>query len=100
VEHGEDERGAVVREMLEETGLLVRPERLLGRVLLPGLPGQVLAVADYACRLVGDPGAARAGDDAAAVAWVAPGDVESLDLTDGLAGHLREWGVLPPRPAG
>jgi ADP-ribose pyrophosphatase YjhB (NUDIX family) len=94
VEPGEDERAAVVREVREETGLRVRPERLLGRVRLPGPPGVVFEVADYTCRLESPPADARAGDDAEAVAWVRPEDIDALALTDGLAGHLRAWGVL------
>jgi 8-oxo-dGTP diphosphatase len=94
VEPGEDEHAAVIREVAEETGLRVHPERLLGRVRLPGPPGVVYEVADFVCRLDGDPAAARAGDDADAVAWVAPAEIGALALTDGLLGHLRAWGVL------
>jgi 8-oxo-dGTP diphosphatase len=94
VEPGEDELSALVREVREETGLRVRPERLLGRVRLPGPPGLVYEVADYACRLESGPGEARAGDDAEAVTWTRPEKIDSLALTDGLAGHLRGWGVI------
>ena len=50
VEHGEAPRDAVVREVAEETGLVVEVDRLVG---LYWRPRQAVLVAQFACRVVG-----------------------------------------------
>ena len=92
IEPGETDAEAVVREMIEETGLTVEVGRLIGRVQRPGLNGAVIDIRDYAATVTG--GTLRAGDDAADARWVASGDLESLDITDGLIDALTDWGVL------
>ena len=92
IEAGETDAEALVREMLEETNLVVRVGRLLGRVQRPGLDGAVVDISDYAATVIG--GTLRAGDDAAEARWVAAGDLDSLDITDGLIEALTVWGVL------
>jgi len=62
VEPGESDAEAVVREMAEETGLVVEPGTLVGTVRR----GPYL-IADYRCAVVG--GTLRAGDDAIELAW-------------------------------
>jgi len=80
----------------EETGLQVTCGPLLGTVERPGLDGAVLDIRDYLAVVTG--GRLAAGDDAAGVLWVTPGQAARLDaagqLTAGLAGVLRSWGVL------
>jgi 8-oxo-dGTP diphosphatase len=92
IEPGESDAEAVVREMIEETGLTVEVGRLIGRVQRPGLNGAVIDIRDYAATVTG--GTLRAGDDAADARWVAPGELESLDITEGLIDALTDWGVL------
>ena len=82
VELGETLERALVREMLEETGLAVAPVELLtvfdriqeeaGRV------SYHYVIVDYLCRYEG--GEARAGSDAEAVAWAALADLPAYDL--------------------
>lgn len=97
VEPGETDAQAVVRELLEETGLLVACDRRLGRVERPGLAGAVLDISDYIAFVTG--GELRAGDDAAAARWLNPDEVAALDaagqLTGELLATLRGWSVLP-----
>lgn len=88
VEPGEDDHTAVVRELVEETGLVVVPVQLVGRVTR----GRY-AIADYACTPVG--GALRAGDDALDVRWCSAADLAALPLVDGLLEALTEWDALP-----
>jgi ADP-ribose pyrophosphatase YjhB (NUDIX family) len=97
VEPGETDREATVREALEETGLDVRPERLVGVVERAGPDGAVFVIRDYACSLApgADPAAARAATDAADLCWCPPDQVAGLDCAPGLVDALREWGVLP-----
>ena len=83
---------AVAREMIEETGLTVEVGRLIGRVQRPGLNGAVVDIRDYAATVTG--GTLRPGDDAADARWVAPGDLGSLEITEGLIDALTAWGVL------
>jgi len=92
IEPGETDAEAVIREMIEETGLTVEVGRLIGRVQRPGLNGAVIDIRDYAATVTG--GTLRAGDDAADARWVAPGELESLDITEGLIDALTDWGVL------
>jgi 8-oxo-dGTP diphosphatase len=92
IEPGETDAEALVREMIEETGLAVEVGRLIGRVRRPGLSGAVIDIRDYAATVTG--GTLRPGDDAADARWVAPAELESLDITEGLIDALTGWGVL------
>jgi 8-oxo-dGTP diphosphatase len=92
IEPGETDAEALVREMLEETGLHVELGPLVGQVQRPGLNGAVIDIRDYAATIAG--GALRAGDDAADARWVDIGDLGSLPTTDGLIEALTDWGVL------
>ena len=94
IEPGETDAEALVREMLEETSLVVEVGRLLGRVRRPGLNGAVIDIRDYAATVTG--GTLRPGDDAADARWVAPGDLGSLEITEGLVEALSSWGVFGP----
>ena len=92
IEPGESDVEALVREMLEETGLTVAPGRLLGRVRRPAPDGNVIVIRDYAATVIG--GSLRAGDDAADARWVTGEELGGLELTEGLVKFLTDWGVL------
>jgi ADP-ribose pyrophosphatase YjhB (NUDIX family) len=92
IEPDETDAEALVREMLEETGLAVEVGPLLGSVQRPGLNGAVIDIRDYAATVIG--GTLRPGDDATDARWVAIGDLDSLQITDGLIEALTSWGVL------
>ena len=94
VEVGEAMADAVRRELYEETGLRGRVVRHLGWVERIGAEAHFV-IHDYLVA-VGDPGAATAGDDAAAVQWVPLDVVGDLPgLAPGLAGFLRDHAVIP-----
>jgi 8-oxo-dGTP diphosphatase len=88
VEPGESDAEAVVREMAEETGLVVEPGTLVGTVRR----GPYL-IADYRCAVVG--GTLRAGDDATDARWCDAATLASLPLVPLLYDTLREWDALP-----
>ena len=92
IEPGETDAEALVREMREETGLTVEPGQLIGTVRRPAQDGDVFDIRDYAATVTG--GTLRAGDDAAEARWVAPGEMGSLPVTEGLVEALTSWGVL------
>jgi 8-oxo-dGTP diphosphatase len=94
VEPGETDAEALVREMREETGLVVQAGRWLGSVRRPYRDGDVIDIRDYAATVIG--GTLVAGDDAADTRWVDEEDFASLPLTEGLAEILTSWGVLGP----
>jgi len=94
IEPGETDAQALVREMLEETGLTVEVGRLLGRVRRPFLDGAVIDIGDYAVTVTG--GTLRPGDDAADARWVAAAELNSMEITEGLIEALTDWGVLGP----
>jgi 8-oxo-dGTP diphosphatase len=97
IEPGESDASALVREVLEETGLSVVPGPLLGVVQRPGLAGAVLDIRDYQAVVTG--GELAAGDDAADARWSTPAELARLAargaLTSGLTEALASWGVLP-----
>lgn len=93
IEPGETHQQAVVREVLEETGLSVECRRLLGSAEIPAPGGAVIEVSDYLAVVTG--GLLSPGDDADDARWVTAADMAGLPLTDGLAGYLTAWGAYP-----
>lgn len=93
IEPGETDQQAVVREVLEETGLRVECGPLLGTAELPGPDGAVIDVSDYLAVITG--GELTAGDDADDARWVTAAELADLPLTDGLAGYLAAWDTYP-----
>ena len=94
VEAGETLHEAVVREVMEETGLEVVVDRFVGYVERIG-EGYHFVILDFGVTLL-DPGTDPiAGDDAAEAAWVPFEDVGELRLVDGLYDFLRDHDVLP-----
>lgn len=97
IEPGETDEQAMVRELREETGLLVACGRMLGRVERPGLAGSIFDIRDYLASVKG--GKLAAGDDAAVARWLSPAEIAALDaagqLTPDLLPTLRAWSVLP-----
>jgi 8-oxo-dGTP diphosphatase len=97
IEPGETDEQAVIREVAEETGLLVTCGRLLGTAELPGIAGATVIVRDYLAELAAGSAAqvAVAGDDAADVRWVTSAEADAMDasgeLTSGLLSTLRSW---------
>jgi ADP-ribose pyrophosphatase YjhB (NUDIX family) len=94
VEAGESETTAVVREVAEETGLRVRPDRVVGRVRIDG-DGVVFTVTDWACTLLEPAERPVAGDDAAEVEFVDATRLAELDMAPGVLTALSSWGLLP-----
>lgn len=82
VRFGETMLGAVRREVLEETGLQIRPGRVIwaGDSIGPGEPpAWHFCLVDFLCEVEG--GNLLAGDDAAATAWVSLDKAAELPLT-------------------
>ena len=93
VEAGESDAAAIVREVREETGLVVVAGRLIGSVRRPaGGDGGVFDIRDYAAAVTG--GALAPGDDADDAVWAGPAELATLPLTAGLLDTLRSWGVV------
>jgi ADP-ribose pyrophosphatase YjhB (NUDIX family) len=93
IEPGETHQQAVVREILEETGLAVECRRLLGTAEIPAPGGAVIDVSDYLAVVTG--GQLTPGDDADDARWVTAADIAALPLTDGLASYLTAWDAYP-----
>jgi 8-oxo-dGTP diphosphatase len=122
LEVGECLEDAVRREVLEETGLLVKPlgvveifQRIMegastaaavargdGTLIMPRAPEYHYVIVDYLCKLVG--GATAPASDAAAAAWVKRGDLAGYRITEGTlrviekAFSLRRQPLFRPGP--
>ena len=99
VEGGESMRDAVVREVHEETGLRVVPDRWLGWVERIGR-GYHFVIHDFTAVLDADQGpeSARAGDDADDLRWQSLTELaEAGDLVPGLLEFLQDHDVVVPR---
>lgn len=92
VEVGESLTQAVEREVLEETGLVVRALHEWGRIEIHG-DGHVYDVHDFAAEYVS--GTLAAGDDARDARWFAADELLDLPLSAGLVDHLERWGAYP-----
>lgn len=94
VEPGETDESAVVRELLEETGLVGHVVREVGSVERDAPSGGTYVIRDFLLA-VDDVQPMAAGDDAADAAWFDPRDLEGLATSPGLVDALREWDLLP-----
>lgn len=96
VEFGEDLREALVREILEETGLEVVVEEFLGWVERIGDDPEPyhFVILDFLVHVFDPDVAPRAGDDAAEVRWVPVAELVELTLTDGLLDFLVDTEVV------
>lgn len=96
VEPGETLHEAVVREVLEETGLEAVVDRFLGYVERFGdEPAPYhFVILDFAVTVLDPDQDPRAGDDAAEAAWIPFADLGDLRLVTGLQDFLTEHGVL------
>jgi 8-oxo-dGTP diphosphatase len=92
VEGGETMAEAVVRELLEETGLEGVCEDLVGWVERFGADYHYV-IADFRVRVPAST-PPSAGSDADEAAWVPLQELAELPLVDGLVEFLREHGVL------
>jgi 8-oxo-dGTP diphosphatase len=90
---GESAAAACVREVAEETGLLVEVLRHAGQVERAAPAGGSYLIDDFVCRVVG--GSLAAGDDAVDARWATRDELAELELAPGLYAALEEWGLLP-----
>ena len=96
VEPGESDEVAVLREVVEETGLHVVLVRHVGSVRRPAPGGGTFQIRDYLLHPSQVPAPAPvAGDDADDARWVTHAELESLPVVDGLLDALAEWSLLP-----
>lgn len=93
VEPGETLAEAVVRELLEETGVEGVCGELVGWVERIG-DDHHFVILDFRVEVL-EGRAPVAGDDASEAAWVPLPQVAELPLVDGLAEFLHDHGIIP-----
>jgi ADP-ribose pyrophosphatase YjhB (NUDIX family) len=87
---------AVVREVLEETGLEVVVDHFLGWVERIGDHPDTyhFVILDFAVTPLDTDATLVPGDDTAEAAWIPLADVADLDLVDGLFEFLHDVGII------
>lgn len=88
LEPGESLLEACRREVFEETGLTVTP-RSIAAVVERRMEGFHYVIIDFIADCLDDPAYAHAGDDAAALAWVALEEYADYCLPEGLLPVLK-----------
>ena len=102
VEAGETLQAALVREILEETGLEVRVGpivEVLDRITrdVDGRVEYHFVLIDYLCQVVG--GSLRAGSDAAAAQFVAAADLDAYEVSEATRAVItRALSLIPNHP--
>jgi mutator protein MutT len=95
VEAGETLAEAVVRELMEETGVEGVCDRMVGWVERIGVDRHFV-ILDFTVTVLCGPDEAdpQAGGDAAEAAWVSLDEVAHLNLVEGLLEFLHEHGIV------
>lgn len=93
VDPGETLELAAVREIFEETSLVIRILRELGKLHVPDGKGGIYEIHDFLAEKIS--GKAVAGDDAAAIGWFRNAELSKLPLTPDLLRYLNLYGVYP-----
>ncbi len=92
LESGETAEQGVVREVCEETGLVIEVEREVGTVQRMAPGGGTYVIRDFLCIGSGEP---VAGDDAADARFVTASQLRELPTSEGLVEALEAWNLLP-----
>lgn len=93
VEPGESHEAAVVREVLEETGLEASVVREVGTIERDAPEGGTYVIRDFVVEVTG--GALVPGDDASGAAWFTRAELAVLPTSPGLIEALTDWALLP-----
>jgi 8-oxo-dGTP diphosphatase len=93
VDPGETLELAAIREIFEETGLVIRVVRELGQLDVPDGKGGIYEIHDFLAEKID--GEEVAGDDAAAIGWFRNDELSKLSLTPHLLQYLNRYGVYP-----
>lgn len=94
VEPGEEGEQAVLRELVEETGVVGVVMREVGTVTRDAPGGGTYVIRDFLVRADAEFDLV-AGDDALDAAWFTPAELRAVDTSPGLVEALESWGLFP-----
>lgn len=93
VEPGETLQEAAAREVLEETGIIVRIKQEVWSLTQPAAPDTIYEIHDFLAEPIG--GVLCAGDDAGGARWFTAEEMRHAPLTHDLVGYLTRAGLRP-----
>jgi 8-oxo-dGTP pyrophosphatase MutT (NUDIX family) len=89
LEFGESPEVAVHREVLEETGLEVTPDKLLRAWVFEPEPGTQILIVSYGCSV--HSGLLRRSTEHSAVIFHQPAELNQLNLPEGYRTDIDRW---------
>ena len=93
VEPDETSEDAIIREVMEETGLHVKIDRELGPALRPAPAGGTFHIREFLMH-TSDRLPVRPGDDATDAGFFSLDEIRELQTSPGLLDYMREQGLL------
>jgi len=93
VEPDENAQDAIIREVMEETGLHVKIDRELGPALRPAPDGGTFHIREFLMH-TSDRLPVRPGDDATDAGFFSLDEIRELQTSPGLLDYMREQGLL------
>ena len=91
LEAGETPEACVVREVLEESGLVVTAGPLIDCYVFEVVPGKSVLILAYGCDLVSEATSVRRSDEHSELGWFEGRELAGLPLPTGYQTAIAKW---------